>query len=330
VKPDHASLIRLGREVLEHEEQGVRSLRPLLTAEAYPAAVERLLSCRGRILVSGVGKSGIVAQRIAASFRSTGTPSFYLHPVEAVHGDLGLVDPADVALLLSRSGESAELLRLLPLFKRVPIPLVAVTSRATSQLAQAADVSLVVGPFEEAGPLTMVPTTSVTVFQVLGDLLVTALYVARGITEADLAWLHPGGLIGHNVTLRVEDVMHVGAMLPCVREDSSLREAIVEMMDKKLGMTTVVDQEGRLCGVLTDGDLRRVVHRHGRIDPFLVKEVMTQHPRTIGRESLLAAAVEKMENNPSGPITALVVVDGGGRPAGVLHLHDCLRLAPNR
>lgn len=322
-------LIRLGRDVLECEERGVRSLRQLIEAESYAAAIERLLSCRGRILISGVGKSGIVAQRIAASFRSTGTPALFLHPVEAMHGDLGLVDPSDVALLLSRSGESAELLRLLPLFLRIPIPLIAVTARADSQLAQAATVSLVVGPFEEAGPLTMVPTTSVTVFQVLGDLLVTSLYVARGFTEADLAWLHPGGLIGQKITLRVEDAMHVGPALPRVSAEASLREAIMEMMEKKLGMTTVVDAAGRLCGILTDGDIRRAVHRYEGIDPLRVLQVMTPNPRTIDRHALLASAVERMENNPAGPITSLVVVDPEGSPEGVLHLHDCLRLRPN-
>jgi arabinose-5-phosphate isomerase len=243
-----------------------------------------------------------------------------------MHGDLGLVDPADVALVLSRSGESSELLRLLPLFQRIPIPLITMTARADSQLARSATVSLVIGPFDEAGPLTVLPTTSLTIFQVLGDLLVTAVYVARGVTETELAWLHPGGVIGRKVTLKVEDAMHVGADLPRVAEEASLREAIVEMMAKKLGMTTVVDAEGRLSGILTDGDIRRIVHRYERIDPLHAGEMMTRGPRTIGREALLAAAVERMENNPSGPITSLVVVDAEGKPEGVVHLHDCLRL----
>ncbi len=320
------ALRRLGKEVLLREEAGVRSLHALLDAPAYPAAIRLLLSCRGRLLVSGVGKAGNVAERIAASFRSTGTPAVYLHPMDAVHGDLGLVDPADVALFFSKSGESAELLRLLPTLQRIPVPLVAVTARADSQLARAAQVALVPGPFDEAGPLTLVPTTSSTVFSVLGDLLVTALYVERGVTEADLAWLHPGGIIGQKATLRVADAMHEGAAVPRVAATASLREAIVEMMEKRLGMTTVVDGEGRLIGVLTDGDLRRVVHRHERIDPFCAGEVMTPEPRTIERTALLAAAVERMENNPAGPITALVVVDPEGRPEGVIHLHDCLRL----
>jgi arabinose-5-phosphate isomerase len=319
------ALVALAHRLLDAEEDGLRLLRPLVDGEGFASAVELLLACRGRILVSGVGKSGIVGQRIAASFRSTGTPAFFLHPTEAVHGDLGLLDTADVALFLSKSGESEELLRLLPTAERLEIPVLAVTARGASTLGRAARVNLDTGPVVESGPLTEVPTVSVTVFEVLGNLLVTAVYAARGIGAQDLAWLHPGGLIGRMVTLRVEDLMHSGVDLPCVRADASLRDAIVEMMGKRLGMTTVVDELGRLCGVLTDGDLRRAIHRHERIDPLHVGEVMTSHPKTIERDALVAAAVSRMEGNPAGPITALVVVDRDGRPEGVLHLHDCLR-----
>lgn len=319
-------LTRLSRRVLDQEEKGIRSLQRVLEDDAYAAVVEMLVSCRGRIIVSGVGKSGIVGQRIASSFRSTGTPSIFIHPVEAMHGDLGLIDPADIGLFLSKSGESAELLHLLPTFKRIPVPLAVVVGNGASQLGRAADECIELGPMEEAGPLALVPTTTVTAFQVVGDLLVTAVYVSRGVTEADLAWLHPGGVIGRKVTVRVSEVMHSGDALPCVRESASLREAIMEMMAKKLGMTTVVDAGGRLCGILTDGDLRRAVHAHDRIDPLSVGQVMTRNPRTVRGEALLAAAVEHMENNPGGPITTLVVPDDEGRPAGVIHLHDCLRI----
>jgi arabinose-5-phosphate isomerase len=266
-----------------------------------------------------------VGQRIAASLRSTGTPAFFLHPTEAVHGDLGLLDAADVALFLSKSGESEELLRLLPTCERLEIPVVAVTARGASTLGRAARVNLDTGPLVEGGPLAEVPAVSVTVFEVLGNLLFTAVYAARGIGAEDLAWLHPGGLIGRMVTLRVQDLMHGGADLPRVRADASLHEAIVEMMGKRLGMTTVVDDSGRLCGVFTDGDLRRAMHLHARIDALCVREVMTSHPQTIEPEALVASAVARMEGNPTGPITALVVLDDDGRPEGVLHLHDCLR-----
>lgn len=320
------SLRELGREVLSREEAGIRSLHRLVEGPEFPAAVELLVSCAGRIVVSGVGKSGIIAQRIAASLRSTGTPADFLHPVEAMHGDLGLVAPGDVGLFCSNSGASEELLRLLPPFQRLAVPIVAATARADSELARAAQVSLVMGPLREAGPIEVVPTTSVTALQVLGDLLVTALYAARGVTASDLAWLHPGGMIGQRLTLTVEDVMRGGRDLPRIAEGASLREAVIEIMEKKLGMTTVVDGEGRLRGVLTDGDLRRAIHRHGRIDPLTVAETMTRRPRTIHRQALVASAVERMERHDPGPITALVVVDEEGRPEGVVHLHDCLRL----
>jgi arabinose-5-phosphate isomerase len=318
-------LAALAHRLLDAEEVGLRSLRPLVDGESFAAAVALLLSCRGRVLLSGVGKSGIVGQRIAASFRSTGTPAFFLHPTEAVHGDLGLLDPADLALFLSKSGESGELLCLLPLVARLEIPVLVVTARGASTLGRAARILLDTGPLTEGGPLAEVPTVSVTVFEALGNLLVTAVYAARGIGASDLAWLHPGGLIGRMVTLRVEDLMHTGADLPCVRAEASLREAIVEMMQKRLGMTVVVDESGRLCGVLTDGDLRRAVHQHDRIDPLRVSEVMTRHPKTIERDALVAAAVTRMEGNPTGPITTLVVLGRDGQPEGVLHLHDCLR-----
>jgi arabinose-5-phosphate isomerase len=320
-----SALAVLAHRLLDAEEAGLRLLRPLVDGESFAAAVALLLACRGRVLVSGVGKSGIVGQRIAASFRSTGTPAFFLHPTEAMHGDLGLLDAADVALFLSKSGESEELLRLLPTVGRLEVPVVAVTARGASTLGHAARVSLDTGPIMESGPLAEVPTVSVTVFEVLGNLLVTAVYAARGIGAQDLAWLHPGGLIGRMVTLCVQDLMHAGIDLPCVRADASLREAIVEMMEKRLGMTTVVDESGRLCGVLTDGDLRRAMHRYARIDPLCVGEVMTSDPKTIERGALVASAVARMEGNPTGPITALVVLDENGRPEGVLHLHDCLR-----
>lgn len=321
-------LTALAHRLLDAEESGLRSLRPLVDGETFAATVALLLACRGRVLVSGVGKSGIVAQRIAASFRSTGTPSFFLHPTDALHGDLGLLDPADLALFLSKSGESEELLRLLPAMERMEIPVVAVTSRGASALGRAARITLDVGPIVESGPVAEVPTVSVTVFEALGNLLVTAAYTARGVGAEDLAWFHPGGLIGRTVTLRVEDLMHTGAALPRVGVDALLRDAIVEMMEKRLGMTTVVDKTGRLCGVVTDGDLRRAIHLHERIDPLRVGEIMTRHPKTIEREALVAAAVARMEGNPAGPITALVVLDGEGRPEGVLHLHDCLQHRP--
>lgn len=316
----------LARAMLEREARGVDGLRRLADDPSFADAVLLLSGARGRVLASGVGKSGLVAQRIAASFRSTGTPSFFLHPVEAVHGDLGLIAPDDVGLFLSKSGESEELLRILPSFERLGVPLVAVTARADAPLARSAAVHLLVGPLEESGPIGSVPSTSVTVFEVLGNLLVAAVYRERGISEQDLAWLHPGGLIGGMVSHRVSALMHTGAAIPRVTPGTCLREAIVEMMAKKLGLTTVVDEAGRLVGLLTDGDVRRAVHAHEKIDPLRVGEVMSRSPRTIDREASIATAVQRMETNQPGPITALIVVDPSGVVEGVLHLHDCLRL----
>lgn len=323
---DLAALLTVAREALTAQEAGLRSLHGLIDAPEFARAIELLLECRGRLLVTGIGKSGLVAQRIAASLRSTGTKAVFLHPTEAVHGDLGLVEPGDVGIFLSKSGESAELLTLLPIFERIPIPYLALTMSGRSRLARGAAVSLVLGPLEEAGPIKLVPTTSATVFSVLGDLLITALYVARGFRAEDLAYLHPGGVIGSQVRTTVGEVMHQGRDLPRVTEDASLRDALVEMIAKKLGLTTVTDEQGRLSGILTDGDIRRIVHKHGRIDGLSVHEVMTRRPRTIAPDALVASAVAAMERNTAGPITSLVVIDQEGRALGVIHLHDCLKL----
>lgn len=316
-------------EALHTEIEALGSLRGLTRAPHFRKAVSLLFGCRGRIVVVGLGKSGLVAQRISASFRSTGTPSVYLHPVEAVHGDLGLVERGDVGLFFSKSGESAELLRLLPLFKRLEVPYVAVVCQGGSALERWSEVSLCLAPVVEAGPLKVVPTTSLTISQVVGNLLVIALYALRGTTEEDLAFLHPGGIIGRQTLHRVADLMHRGDGLPRVREDTPLREALVEMIEKKLGMTTVVDGAGRLTGVLTDGDLKRILHRHGQVDGLATGDVMTRRPRTIEPDAFVARAVERMENNPGGSITSLVVVGPDGVPEGVLHLHDCLRAGPS-
>lgn len=316
----------LAHQVLATELRGLELLRAVIDGPAYVAAVDLLGSADGRILVSGVGKSGLVARRIAASFRSTGTKSVFLHPTEAVHGDLGLVEPGDVGLFLSKSGESAELNTLLPIFERMPIRYVAVTCAPASRLARGAAVSLALGALEEAGPLAMVPTTSSTVFSVLGDLLVTALYVRRGFGPEELAFLHPGGVIGSQVASRVDEVMRRGDELPRVRDDASLRDALVVMVAKKLGMTTVEAADGTLAGILTDGDIRRIVHRHGKVDGLSVREVMTTDPKTIAGDALVASAVAAMERNPGGAITSLIVTDAAGRAVGVIHLHDCLKL----
>lgn len=320
----------LARAVLDRELAGLSGLRERVGGPDFLALLDLLISCRGRLVVTGVGKSGLIAERIAASMRSTGTKAVFLHPTDALHGDLGLLEPDDVGLFFSKSGESQELLALLPGFRRLGVPVAAITAEARSSLAREADRLLALGAIEEAGPLSVVPTTSGLLFHALGDVLVTCLYVARGFTETDLAFLHPGGLLGERITTRVWELMHHGTGLPIVPEAISLREALVEMIGKKLGLTTVVDEGGRLAGILTDGDIRRVVHEHGGVDHLSAGMVMTRNPKTIDGDALIATAVHRMETNPGGAITALVVVDSEGRPAGVLHLHDCLRrVGPN-
>ncbi|MCA9755038.1 MAG: KpsF/GutQ family sugar-phosphate isomerase [Candidatus Eisenbacteria bacterium] len=317
-------------EILRKELAGLETLGEALRGDAFAEVVSRLRSCRGRIVVCGVGKSGHVAQRIAASFRSTGTAAVFLHPTEALHGDLGMVAEGDVGLFLSKSGESTELSALLPAFQRLEVPVVAVVCQAESTLARNADVVLEVGPIEEAGPLTLVPSTSTTIFQVVGDILVACLYSLRGMTEEELSFLHPGGLIGHQATRRVGEIMQKGAALPIITEERSVRDGLVEMIEKRLGMTTVVDEQGRLVGILTDGDVRRMVYAHDSIESLRVGDVMTRNPRTIDAGASVAQAVARMEMNQPAPITCLVVIGADGAPEGVVHLHECLRIGTPR
>jgi arabinose-5-phosphate isomerase len=314
------------RSILSAQIAGLERLAPLCDSPALGKAVALFRDCRGRVLVSGVGKSGLVAAKIAASMRSTGTPAVYLHPVDAMHGDVGLIGPEDVGFFLSKSGESRELTDLVPTFKRLGVPIVCLVTRTDSALGSLSDLILDVGPVTEAGPIQEVPTTSTTVFQVVGDMLTLLVLWEKGLTSEDFAFLHPGGVLGRLTTLRVREIMHHGEGLPRVSGNARVRDALVEMIDKRLGMTTVVDEDGRLIGVLTDGDIRRVLFRYGSIDDLKILQVMSGNPKTIDGEQLLASAVHRMETNAGGPITALVVVDPEGRPDGVIHLHDCLRL----
>jgi arabinose-5-phosphate isomerase len=329
IVPGPAEVERVALEVLAAERQGMRCLEKLFSSRPFYDAVALLAECRGRILISGLGKSGLVGRRIAASLRSTGSPSIFIHPVEALHGDLGVVDPEDVAFLISKSGENREICTLAPTFRRMGVPVIGVTGAAASELARAADVLLVLDGAEEVSPLTEVPTVSTTLVQVIGDALTVILCRAKGFTSEDFAFLHPGGVLGRKVALRVGEVMHRGSELPLVRTDTLLVDALLEIMEKRLGMTAVVDESGRLAGVLTDGDFKRILHRHGgSIQNLRVAEVMCVSPRTIGPDQLLVSALKVMETNRPGAITSLVVTDESGRPEGVIHIHDILRAEP--
>lgn len=309
---------QIARQVFEIEAQAILGLIDKLDA-AFDGAVDILLGCSGRVVVTGMGKSGLIAQKISATLASTGTPSLFLHPVDALHGDLGRIAKNDVALAISHSGESAEMLALLPPIKRLAVPLVSLTGNARSTLAQASDVHLDVGIRKEACPLGLAPTASTTAALAMGDALGMALLERRGFTVEDFAVLHPGGNIGKKL-VRIEDVMHTGDQVPVVRPATPMRDVLFEMTRKRLGMTTVADDSGRLLGVISDGDLRRQMERHGAATFDLrALECMTPSPVTIGRQRLATHALDLMESRR---ITALVVVDERGAIDGVVHLHD--------
>jgi arabinose-5-phosphate isomerase len=314
-------ILARARRVLDVETAALTALRDRL-GEEFVRAVALLLACRGRVIVTGVGKSGLVCRKIAATLASTGTPAFFLHAGEGSHGDLGTLVRGDVLLAVSNSGETEEVLRVLPAARRLGIPLVAVCGDRDSTLARTSDVILDVSVPEEACPLGLAPTASTTATMALGDALAIALLEERGFSVEDFALLHPAGALGRRL-LRVEDVMHRGAEVPLVPEHASLKDSLVEITSKRLGVTGVVDVAGALLGIVTDGDLRRGLERDADIRSLTARDLMTRAPKTIGGGALAAEAVAIMERHA---ITSLFILeDGSGRPAGVIHLHDLLR-----
>lgn len=289
---------------------------------AFTRACELMLGCSGRVIVTGMGKSGHIGNKIAATLASTGTPAFFVHPGEASHGDLGMITANDVVIAISNSGSTAEVVTLLPLIKRLGIALVSMTGDSQSVLAQAAAAHLDVSVASEACPLNLAPTTSTTVTLVMGDALAIALLEARGFSAEDFAFSHPGGALGRKLLLRVSDIMHRDQEMPKVAAGSALPAALLEMTQKGFGMTTVIDADAQLIGVFTDGDLRRAVDRGIDINSALVNELMSPNPKTVHDGILAAQALKVMEDNS---ITALIVEDDHHHPIGVLHLHDILR-----
>ena len=311
---------RLAERVLRIEAEAILGVIPKLD-QRFERAVEILHACAGRVIVTGMGKSGLVGRKIAATLASTGTPAFFLHPAEGVHGDIGMVARGDVVLALSNSGETDEMLAILPPLKRLGVPIVLLTGHPKSTLARQAEVVLDVSVTEEACPMNLAPTSSTTAALAMGDALAMVLLDLRGLRPEDYAALHPRGTLGWRALFRVGDLMHTGAAMPSVGEQAPLGEAVQEMTRSRLGMTTVIDADGRLVGVITDGDLRRLHLRAGPVDQLRAGDVATRTPRTIGPDDLAAKALEMME----GTITSLVVVDEGERPRGVIHMHDILR-----
>jgi len=323
VGPTTAEGRALARKVLETEAAAILALVDRLD-DRFDAAVQLLRRCKGRVILTGMGKSGIICRKIAATLTSTGTASFFLHPAEAIHGDLGVIQTDDVVMALSYSGETGELLQLLETIRRLGAKLVAITGDPRSTLAQAADVALDCSVTEEACPMNLVPTASTTAALAIGDALAMTLLVEKGFRQEDFASLHPGGKLGKRL-MRAEALMHAGKQCPIVKGDTRMRDVIYEMSSKGLGMTCVVDGDDTLLGIITDGDLRRRMERGGEILGLSAADVMTRHPVSVARRTLAAEALNIMEQRK---ITSIVVAEEGEplRVAGVLHLHDLWRM----
>ena len=316
-----ATLTGAGRRTLDIEARAVQALAERIDG-LFAQACRLCLAATGRVVVTGLGKSGHVGGKIAATLASTGTPAFFLHAAEAAHGDLGMVSRGDVVIAISNSGETPEVLMLLPHLKRLGLPVIAITGGSTSTLAQAATVNLDVSVAEEACPHNLAPTASTTATLAMGDALAIALLQARGFTPEDFARSHPGGSLGRKLLLHVADVMRSGDELPCVGPDTPLAAGLLEMSRKRLGLTAIVDDQRRVLGVFTDGDLRRVIDRQVDLHATHMHQVMTPDPRCINSQALAAEAVNLMERHR---ITALLVVDASQQLVGALNIHDLLR-----
>ncbi|MGO2769325.1 KpsF/GutQ family sugar-phosphate isomerase [Pseudomonas taetrolens] len=316
-----SDLIQSAQRTIRLELEAVKGLLPHIDAD-FVRACEMILASKGRVVVVGMGKSGHIGRKIAATLASTGTTAFFVHPAEASHGDMGMIARGDIILALSNSGSTTEIVTLLPLIKRLGIPLICMTGNPESPLAKAADVKLDARVAQEACPLNLAPTSSTTAALVLGDALAIALLEARGFTAEDFAFSHPGGALGRRLLLKVENVMHSGEELPQVVRGTLLKDALMEMTHKGLGMTVVIEEDGRLAGIFTDGDLRRTLDRQIDIRNVTIDSVMTPHGKTARPDMLAAEALKIMEDHK---ISALVVIDKEERPVGALNMHDLLR-----
>ncbi|MCP3178087.1 KpsF/GutQ family sugar-phosphate isomerase [Desulfuromonas sp. KJ2020] len=316
-------ILETAQRVLHTEADAVQRLVDRLD-DQFVKAVHMILSCSGRLVISGMGKSGLICQKIASTMASTGTPALFLHPAEGIHGDLGMLMKGDVVLAVSNSGETEEILRILPVIKRMGLPLIAMSGNARSSLARAGDVFLDISVREEACPLGLAPTASTTATLAMGDALAVALLIERGFREEDFALFHPGGALGKKLLLRVEDLMHTGVDIPMVVKNTPLKEALFEITSKKLGITGVADDQGALAGVFTDGDLRRSIEKGLDVLNQPIENLMNPNPKRILRSNLAAKAVQRMEEYS---ITSLFVFEDENSkvPVGIIHLHDLLK-----
>jgi arabinose-5-phosphate isomerase len=317
--------IERAKKVLRIEAEAIAALIERID-DSFGKAVQMILNCKGRVVVTGMGKSGLIGKKIAATLASTGTPALFLHPAEGIHGDLGMVMRGDTVIALSNSGETDELSRMLPSLKRLGIEIIALTGNVDSTLAKNSDVIINVGVKEEACPLGLAPTASTTAALAMGDALAVALLDKRGFREEDFACFHPGGALGKKLLLRVRDLMHTGDAVPVVAEATLIKDAIFEISSKKMGITAVVDAAGKLVGVISDGDLRRWMEKTEKTGENLLAkkaaDIMTANPKVANKDSLAAEAVSIMERHS---ITCLIVTDPGKKPEGVIHLHDLLK-----
>ena len=313
--------IRKGKDVVRIEAEAVASLESKI-GESFQKAVDMIYGCKGRVIITGMGKSGLVARKIVSTMNSTGTAAIFLHPSDAVHGDLGMVRKEDVVICISKSGDTEEIREILPLFRRIGVKVISMVGSLHSHLGKQSDLVLDISVKEEACPYDLAPTASTTATLVMGDALAIALLEKRNFTKEDFAMFHPGGNLGKQLLLKIEEIMVSGDAVPVIREDVSLSDAIYEMTSKRLGATCVVDAHGTLTGVITDGDLRRLLGRMTNVADVKAKEVMTANPKTIRDNVLAVVALEVMEQYN---ITQLIVVNEGHRPVGMVHLHDLVK-----
>ena len=316
------NILDIAKKVLKTEAEAIFALIERLGSN-FEKAVEIIYESSGRVVVTGMGKSGLVGKKIAATLASTGTPAFFLHPAEAGHGDLGMVTSNDVIITISNSGETEEIVELIPFLKRFNLRLISVTGTPESTLSKVADVTLDVSVKEEACTLGIIPTASTTATMAMGDALAVALLVKKGLKEEDFAFFHPGGSIGKKLLITVKDLMHSGEAIPKVSLGTPMSKTVIEMSSKRLGHTIVLDDDGRVAGIITDGDVRRGLEKWaGRLFELTAEEVMSENPKTVSEDELAAKALSIMENHS---ITALIVSDTDGRAIGMIHLHDVLK-----
>jgi arabinose-5-phosphate isomerase len=315
-------IIKTGKEVIEIEAEAVGGLIQSIN-EQFARAVDLIYHSKGRVVLSGMGKSGLVARKIVATLNSTGTPAIFLHPTDALHGDLGMVRKDDVVILISKSGETEEIINLLPMLKRLNVTLIAMSGKEDSKLARECYLFLSIAVKEEACPHDLAPTASTTATMVIGDALSVTLLKKRGFTAEDFAFLHPGGSLGKRLSLKIKEIMTQGDKIPVVREDCHIKDVIFEITSKRLGATCVVDSNGILSGIVTDGDLRRLLEKTLDIKELKARDIMTKNPKVMNPDYLASFALQQMENYK---ITSLIIINGDKHPVGIIHLHDLINL----